>query len=59
MASSPYYLPKVEQFETPYDGICGLEDVQGVHIDDSPVFGSNPRMQLNGYQAMSNHDHRY
>jgi len=37
-SSSPYFFVKQEQFEVPYEDMCGLEDVRGVYIDDSPLF---------------------
>ncbi|RDL33265.1 uncharacterized protein BP5553_08704 [Venustampulla echinocandica] len=38
---NPYFLPKAEQLEVPYEDMCGLEVVQGVYLDDGPVFTSN------------------
>jgi len=41
-SSSPYFIPKpVEQFEIHYDDMCGLDDVQGVFLDETPLFSNN------------------
>ena len=32
--SSPYFFPKSEPLDVPFEDIYGLEDVQGVYIDD-------------------------
>lgn len=59
-APSPYYFQKLKQgYDLGFEGMCGLGDVQGVHIDDSPVFATNHEMQYHGFPAMSNHEHRY
>jgi hypothetical protein len=43
---NPYYFAKAEQqLEIPYEEMCGLEDVQGVYIDDGPVFAHNQDVQ--------------
>jgi hypothetical protein len=43
---NPYYFAKAEQqLEIPYEEMCGLEDVQGVYIDDRPVFAHNQDVQ--------------
>jgi len=48
-ACNPYYFAKAEpQPENPYEEICGLEEVQGVYIDDSPVFVHNQDAQFHG-----------
>src|SRR6266536_546307 len=40
-ASSPYYFHKTEQYEMPFEDMVGvgLEDVQGVYVDE-PLFAS-------------------
>ncbi|TVY40992.1 Fork-head transcriptional regulator [Lachnellula subtilissima] len=38
---NPYFFPK-QQLEMPYEDMCGLQDVQGVYIDDhGPIFANN------------------
>lgn len=40
--SSPYFFSKSEQLDMSYDDMYGLEDVQGVYIDDhGPLFSGN------------------
>lgn len=46
--ANPYFLPKSEQLEVPYEDMCGLEGVQGVYLDDGPVF-TNGHDGLSGY----------
>lgn len=38
--ASPFFVPKSEPFEVPYEDMCGLEGVQGVYIDDGPLFSN-------------------
>jgi hypothetical protein len=41
---NPYFFAKAEQqqLEIPYEDMCGLQDVQGVYIDDNgPIFTNN------------------
>lgn len=46
--SSPYFFPKGEQLDLPYEDICGLEDVQGVYVDDhGPLFDNNQQPLFN------------
>ena len=39
-SANPYFFPKSEHFEVPYEDMCGLEGVQGVYIDDGPIFSN-------------------
>ncbi|KAN0093770.1 hypothetical protein V8E51_016954 [Hyaloscypha variabilis] len=55
-SASPYFFPKPEQFEVPFEEmIGGLEDVQGVYIDDGPLFSNDPEAHFHGGHPMSNH----
>ncbi|TVY35220.1 Fork-head transcriptional regulator [Lachnellula occidentalis] len=39
---NPYFFPKQQQMEMPYEDMCGLQDVQGVYIDDNgPLFANS------------------
>lgn len=38
--SSPYFVPKGEPLDPPYEDVYGLEDVQGIYADDHPIFSS-------------------
>lgn len=39
--SSPFFFPKHEPLDLPYEDNYGLEDVQGVYLDDhSPLFSN-------------------
>ncbi len=40
-ASSPYFLPKAEHYDVPFEDICSLQDVQAVCIDESTPLFSN------------------
>jgi hypothetical protein len=53
LASSPYFFPKPEQFDIPFEDMCGLEDVQGVYIDDSPLFGNSQEPHFHNGHPMS------
>lgn len=61
----PYYFGgKVEGFHGHEFGggeMCGLEDVQGVLVDDGPVFAANQEMGFHhGFPGMGGgHDHPY
>jgi hypothetical protein len=52
---SPYFFPKPEQFDMPFEEMCGLEDVQGVYIDDGPIFSNDQDHNFHGGHSMSNH----
>jgi hypothetical protein len=39
--SSPYFFPKSEPLDVPYEDIYGLEDVQGVYVEDHEPLFSN------------------
>jgi hypothetical protein len=54
LSSSPYFFPKHEQYDLPFENMCGLEDVQGVQIDDSPLFSNNHEPHFHIGHPMSN-----
>lgn len=65
--ASPYFgyhsapAAKMEQqYDLGYDGMCGLEGVQGVHMDGSPVFAADTDMPpyQSSFQGMSTYDNR-
>ena len=43
-SASPLFTPKSEPFKAPYEVLYSLENVQGVYIDNSPLFS-------NGYDS--------
>lgn len=54
--SPPYFFPKLEQPEVPFEEmIGGLEDVQGVYIDDGPLFSNGQEPHFHSGHPMSNH----
>ncbi|KAL2063674.1 hypothetical protein VTL71DRAFT_5479 [Oculimacula yallundae] len=53
---APYFFPKVEHFDMPYEDLYRFEDVSGVCIDNgSPLFSNDADVQFNGGRTMSNH----
>ncbi|KAE9368566.1 hypothetical protein N431DRAFT_443992 [Stipitochalara longipes BDJ] len=55
-SASPYFFPKSEQFEAPFEEmIGGLEDVQGVYIDDGPLFSNDQEFHFHSGYPISNH----
>ncbi|TAQ91576.1 hypothetical protein B7494_g8 [Chlorociboria aeruginascens] len=44
-SSSPYSFAKPEQYNVAYDNLYNLEDVQGVLIDDTPLFTNTPDLR--------------
>lgn len=53
---NPYFFPKPEQFEVPFEEmIGGLEEVQGVYIDDGPLFNNDHESHFHNGHPMSNH----
>lgn len=38
---SPYLMVEKEPFNAPMEEICSFEDVQGVFLDDSPLFSDS------------------
>jgi hypothetical protein len=54
-SSSPCFFPKPEQFDMPFEEMCGLEVVQGVYIDDGPLFSDDQDAPFHGGHPMSNH----
>lgn len=55
-SSSPYFIPKQEPFEIPYEDMCGLDDVQGVYLDDTPLFSGNSASSYHNAQSLC-HSH--
>jgi hypothetical protein len=51
---NPYFFPKSEQFNMPFEDMCGLEDVQGVYIDDGPLFSNDQEPHFHNGLPMSN-----
>ncbi|KAH7319469.1 hypothetical protein BKA65DRAFT_102647 [Rhexocercosporidium sp. MPI-PUGE-AT-0058] len=52
----PYFFPKMEKLDTPYEDLYRLEDVQGVFVDNgSSLFSNGPDTHFQGGRAMSNH----
>ena len=57
-SNSPYFMPKQEPFEMPFEDMYRLEEVQGVYIDDGPIF-SNHQNSHNPGPYLMNSSHRY
>jgi hypothetical protein len=45
----PFFLPKAEQIEVPMEDVCGLEEIQGVYIDDGPLFSNGHDSHLSAF----------
>lgn len=42
------------------DGMCGLDDVQGVHMDGGPVFATDHGMGYHGFPGVNpSHEQRF
>lgn len=56
MSSSPDFFPKPEQFEVPFEEMCrGLDEVQGVYLDDGPLFSDGHELHFHNGYPLSNH----
>jgi hypothetical protein len=57
--ASPFFLPKNEQFEVPYEDMYGLEDVQGVYADDGPLFNNDTDSPMSPFHNPMHASQRY
>jgi hypothetical protein len=57
-SSSPYFLLKQEQFEMPFEDMFNLENVQGVYMDDGPIFSHHQNSHNTASYLMPS-SHRY
>ena len=54
--ASPYFFPKNEPLDLPYEDIYGLEDVQGVYVDDhGPLFCNGQLSPFMGKHGLAAH----
>jgi hypothetical protein len=55
-SSNSHFFPKLEQYEVPFEEMCrSLNDVQGVYIDDGPLFSDDHEPHFHNGHPMSNH----
>ncbi|KAG0652188.1 Forkhead box J3 [Hyphodiscus hymeniophilus] len=50
-SATPFFSPKSESFEVPYEDMC-LEDVQGVYVDDGPLFSNGPNSPISPFHNL-------